>query len=391
MKKFCVQLKKQRDDLEDLDDKILEHLLKNEDEDVCDKDMDDSSDYMDKITDALMFMEEKLGENEETASVASGSKHSIARSVSEESLVSNESQKSTSSERTKRRVRVKLPKLEIKKFSGKIHEYQEFWDSFRSAIHENDELADVDKLKYLKGYLEEPARSMIGGLPMTDSNYTIAVELLKKRYAKPSMIQHAHINQLINLQPIFNEDNVTRLRSFRDQIEAHYRGLEAISVDKLTYSKIVVPVLMEKLPKQIRIGMVRSAGKSMLEWSVDEMISALDLELEVRECHTSLLKTGIVGASSEGRRPPYLCHTRLHLHFSTNVPKFCRPNPPDHPVVSSTVRKTFSISWCPVHRLLPVIQQFYSPVSSCSFERRFFSFSRNRILRSLRHLLFLDS
>ena len=303
LKKFCVQLKKQRDDLEDLDDKILEHLLKNEDEDVCDKDMDDSSDYMDKITDALMFMEEKLGENEETASVASGSKHSIARSVSEESLVSNESQKSTSSERTKRRVRVKLPKLEIKKFSGKIHEYQEFWDSFRSAIHENDELADVDKLKYLKGYLEEPARSVIGGLPMTDSNYTIAVELLKKRYAKPSMIQHAHINQLINLQPIFNEDNVTRLRSFRDQIEAHYRGLEAISVDKLTYSKIVVPVLMEKLPKQIRIGMVRSAGKSMLEWSVDEMISALDLELEVRECHTSLLKTGIVGASSEGRRP----------------------------------------------------------------------------------------
>ena len=41
---------------------MLEYLLKNVDEDVRDKDMDDSSDYMDKITDALMFIEEKLGE-----------------------------------------------------------------------------------------------------------------------------------------------------------------------------------------------------------------------------------------------------------------------------------------------------------------------------------------
>ena len=30
-----------------------------------------------------------------------------------------------------------------------------------SAIHENNELANVDKMKYLKGYLEEPARSVI--------------------------------------------------------------------------------------------------------------------------------------------------------------------------------------------------------------------------------------
>ena len=31
--------------------------------------------------------------------------------------------------------RVKLPKLEVCKFVGKIEEWQEFWDSFESAIH----------------------------------------------------------------------------------------------------------------------------------------------------------------------------------------------------------------------------------------------------------------
>lgn len=34
-------------------------------------------------------------------------------------------------------VKVELPKLEVQKFSGKLEEWQEFWDSFESAIHSN--------------------------------------------------------------------------------------------------------------------------------------------------------------------------------------------------------------------------------------------------------------
>ncbi len=47
--------------------------------------------------------------------------------------------------REKRKVRVKLTQLQIKKFSGKIHELQEFWDSFSSTFHENDKMVGVDK------------------------------------------------------------------------------------------------------------------------------------------------------------------------------------------------------------------------------------------------------
>jgi len=91
-------------------------------------------------------------------------------------------------------VRVKLLTLELKKFSADIHEFQESWDSFSSAIHENTEFVNVDKLKYLKGYLEERAQSVVNGLPVTGTNYKIAFGLVKKRFANPSMIQHIHIN-----------------------------------------------------------------------------------------------------------------------------------------------------------------------------------------------------
>ena len=47
---------------------------------------------------------------------------------------------------------------------------------------------------------------------------------------------------------------------------------------------------MEKLPKEFRIGMARSMKKGMLDWSLDELVSALDKEMEARESHDSLLK-----------------------------------------------------------------------------------------------------
>ena len=45
------------------------------------------------------------------------------------------------------RAKVKLLKLEIRKFSGQVHEWKEFWDALSSAIHDNEDLADVDNVK----------------------------------------------------------------------------------------------------------------------------------------------------------------------------------------------------------------------------------------------------
>ena len=56
------------------------------------------------------------------------------------------------------KVRAKLPKLEVCKFGGNISEWQEFWDSFGSAIDRNETLAEIDKFSYLRGLLIEPAR-----------------------------------------------------------------------------------------------------------------------------------------------------------------------------------------------------------------------------------------
>ena len=67
---------------------------------------------------------------------------------------------------------MRLPKLKVRKFTGKIHEWTEFWDSFNSAIHENESLSNVDRFTYLRGLVEEPAKSAIAGFSLTEVNYS---------------------------------------------------------------------------------------------------------------------------------------------------------------------------------------------------------------------------
>ena len=178
-------------------------------------------------------------------------------------------------------VRVRLPKLEVKNFKESVFEWQEFWDAFESSIHTNAGLSDVDKFSYLKGLVDEPAKSAISGFSLTAANYGSAVELLMRRFGKPSTIQRAHINELLSVQAVYRERETARLRALYDKIECHYRGLIALKVDEATYLSIVVPTLLEKLPESVRLTMTR--GKNFKEWTMDDLLKHLLVEVELRE------------------------------------------------------------------------------------------------------------
>ena len=178
-------------------------------------------------------------------------------------------------------VRARLPKLEVRKFDGKVHEWQEFWDSFESAIHRNDMLENVDKFSYLRGLLVGPARSAIAGFALTSANYQAAVELLNKRYGKKEAIQRAYVNELLNVQPVYNERDAPRLRSLYDFLETKHRALQALGVDETTYSAIVVPSVLEKLPQTLRLTITR--GKDHHQWNLRDLLEGLEQEVELRE------------------------------------------------------------------------------------------------------------
>ena len=66
-------------------------------------------------------------------------------------------------------IKVRLPKLEIKKFYGNILEWQSFWDQFSSAIHNKENISNIDKFTYLKSFLCDSANHTISGLMLTST------------------------------------------------------------------------------------------------------------------------------------------------------------------------------------------------------------------------------
>ena len=173
--------------------------------------------------------------------------------------------------------RAKLPKLEVKKFSGRLQGWQEFWDSFQSSIDKNESLSAVDKFAYLRSLVQEPARSTIAGFALTSANYEAAVQALKKRYGKEIAIQRAHVNDLLELSPVFRHRDIPRLRKLYDDCETHFRALQALKVNEDTYSSVVVRSIMQKL--------TITRGGEFLTWTIEQMLQAFLIELELREYH----------------------------------------------------------------------------------------------------------
>ncbi|GBM04185.1 hypothetical protein AVEN_242418-1, partial [Araneus ventricosus] len=107
---------------------------------------------------------------------------------------------------------IKLPKLSISKFYGQSSLWLSFWNSFESAIHENDSLSEVSKFNYLKAHLGGSALSTIEGFALTPENYEIAIKLLKERFGRSDVLINTHLNNLLRICPLKNSDDIVSFR-----------------------------------------------------------------------------------------------------------------------------------------------------------------------------------
>eukprot|EP00112_Aurelia_sp_Birch-Aquarium-sp1_P001589 Seg1172.19 transcript_id=Seg1172.19/GoldUCD/mRNA.D3Y31 product="hypothetical protein" protein_id=Seg1172.19/GoldUCD/D3Y31 len=180
LKLLQTRLKDRQKKIDRVDEEILELISVSGSPDDCIREVADAGDFKSRVQGTLGQIKEQILELERK-------EHLLHRMGSQESL------SSTASLQTKL-VRARLPKLELKKFIGKPYDWQEIWNAFRSSIDENEELADVDKFTYLRHLLEEPAKGVVAGFTLTEANYAAAVNLLKQRIGKPSIIRQAHIS-----------------------------------------------------------------------------------------------------------------------------------------------------------------------------------------------------
>ncbi|GBM12404.1 hypothetical protein AVEN_211582-1 [Araneus ventricosus] len=176
---------------------------------------------------------------------------------------------------------IKLPKLSISKFYGQSSLWLSFWNSFESAIHENDSLSEVSKFNYLKAHLGGSALSTIEGFALTPENYEIAIKLLKERFGRSDVLINTHLNNLLRICPLKNSDDIVSFRKMFDNIQTEIRSLESLNVLKETYQNLLCPLLLKCLPPDL----VLEYNKSMKsdKYEINELVDFLSIQLKAKE------------------------------------------------------------------------------------------------------------
>ena len=160
---------------------------------------------------------------------------------------------------------------------------------FASAIDNNTDLENVQKLNYLKSYLYGNAARAIDGFQATNENYEKAVRQLEERFGDRQVIVSGHMNKFKEIKPVQNITDINGLRELFDKLETNVRSLEAIGVQTETYEAILTPEILKKLPEELRILITRKLPDS---WDLRSLLNIFREELQVREkCRFALENT----------------------------------------------------------------------------------------------------
>uniref|UniRef100_A0A7I4XXV1 DUF1758 domain-containing protein n=1 Tax=Haemonchus contortus TaxID=6289 RepID=A0A7I4XXV1_HAECO len=88
-----------------------------------------------------------------------------------------------------------LPRLQLPRFSGKRQEWDSFWATFKSSI-DDQPISEMMKFNYLLQSLIGEARQTATQFEVIEENYSIVIDLLKKKYGSNSLIVEELLAQL---------------------------------------------------------------------------------------------------------------------------------------------------------------------------------------------------
>lgn len=162
---------------------------------------------------------------------------------------------------------------------------------FDAAVHSNPDISRIQKFSYLKSLMEGTAWEAIQGLALTAEGYQEAIDILTKRFGDKQKIIDKHMNLLLNTERITSSGNVSALRKQYDSIEANIRALKALGVNVASYGSLLVSVLVQKLPSDLKLIVGRELTGG---WQLPEIMKVLNRELEARERTTITPVEGLV-------------------------------------------------------------------------------------------------
>jgi len=172
---------------------------------------------------------------------------------------------------------IQLPKLELATFYGDSLQWTPYWDAFQAAFGMQD-IPPVQKFQYLLSTLKNVAHKAVDGIPITNENYQLAVEILQKRFGDINTIKRTLYAELRNIP--FATNKISDLRRCTESVNRIIRQLESIGENM--EHPILVTIILEKLPSTVlqKLGDYKTPGEL---WKIVELQKHLETYISIRE------------------------------------------------------------------------------------------------------------
>ena len=145
----------------------------------------------------------------------------------------------------------------------------------------------------MKSVLCDSAKLTISGLSLSSANYKEAIDLLKQRYGNTNVLINAFMKKKNKMKKLFNfqQFKILTMSSvwdfFYDQVETSVRNRKTLGVEKKPYGSLLIPLLTEKLPDDLRLRIARKFDNDV--WELSEILDLVKNELEVKERSSFML------------------------------------------------------------------------------------------------------
>lgn len=148
---------------------------------------------------------------------------------------------------------VKLPTIGLPSFSGRIEEWLSFRDLFTASVENNKSLSPAQKLQYLKLSCKGDASKIIQSIPLEDSKYAIAWDLLKERFSNKRELIYTQIKKIISL-PNVNSESTSSILNIVDTLNESVRSFEILDQKVSGFSEtLIIYLILQKLDQNIKI------------------------------------------------------------------------------------------------------------------------------------------
>lgn len=152
---------------------------------------------------------------------------------------------------------IKLPPIEIPKFSGNYAAWPAFKELFTRIVGQCTSIVGTQKLQYLKTYVVGPALNIIKHLETTDQNFSIAWQLLEDRFNN-ERIQFNKIIETLMQQSAISGEPTNGLRKIHDITRECVYALEKLQIDIKSADPIFHYIVYQKLDKETALAYEQS-------------------------------------------------------------------------------------------------------------------------------------